>query len=111
MAKEELTRFEKAGLLAIKDFLSRDNYDKGFYELLCTTKIPSLLELDDAIRPAIVRFIVKFWEQEREGALPAGCNNEDQIKGALTLTLLIGYELGRKLRRPLTAKRVRLRKT
>jgi len=107
MAKEELTRFEKAGLLAYKDFLNRDDYDRELYGLLRTRKILKLSELDDAIRLAIVHFIEAFFESQKDLLVTPGSNQENLIKGALTVSLLIGCEAGRKLRRPLTAKRVR----
>jgi len=107
MAEEKLTEIEKERLLAFKDSRSRDDYDRELYGLLRTRKILKLSELDDAIRLAIVHFIEAFFESQKDLLVTPGSNQENLIKGALTVSLLIGCEAGRKLRRPLTAKRVR----
>ena len=111
MAEEELTRFEKAGLRAFKDSRKRGEYDKQFYELLWATEIPQMLELDEQIRRAITKFITEAWDRHLEIGRTQNIDEDSNAQSAMTIALLKGYELGRKLRRPLTAKRVRLRKS
>ena len=105
MANDELNPFEKSGLLAVKDLTNPDHYDEEFYKLLSTQKFPGVLELDDQIRPAIMKFIKEAWESLHWKFEQSGAISPAAVLTAMTEALLTGYELGRKLRRPLTAKR------
>ncbi len=104
MAKDELNHSEKAGLLAVKDLANPDHYDKEFYKLLSTQTFPGVLEIDDQIRPAIVKFIHKERESLHLESEQPQIISPGTVETAMTMALLRGYELGRKLRRPLTAK-------
>lgn len=104
MTEEELTHFEKAGLLAIKDHFNPDGYDVGFYILLQTTRIPDILIMDGAIRQALSKFIPEYWDNLQSTMSLVGADRDSIIQAAMTCSLLKGYELGRKLRQPLTLK-------
>ncbi|GAI92952.1 unnamed protein product [marine sediment metagenome] len=104
MANDELNPLEKSGLLAVKDLTNPDHYDKKFYKLLSTQRFPGPLEIDDQIRPAIAKFIEEAWESLHSTFDQPEVISKEVVATAMTGALLTGYELGRKLRRPLTAK-------
>lgn len=101
MAKE-LNQFEKAGLLAIKDHYSQDGYDKEFYRLLQTTEGPHILIIEERIRQAITKFIPEYRDHLESMMSSMSIDKESIIQAVMTCSLLKGYELGRKLRRPLS---------
>jgi len=103
MAGEDLTRFEKAALLAFKDSRKRGDYDVKFYELLWATEAPQALELDEQIRRAITQFVTEAWNRHLEVSRAQNLDGDATAKSAMTIALLKGYELGRKLQRPLTS--------
>jgi len=105
MVEGKLSKFERARLLAIKDHFNSDNYDEEFYKLLHTTVIPGLLELDERIRRAIVKFTTEVWGQQLKMSRALNIDDTSIVLGAITEALLQGYEVGRKRRRPLTTKR------
>jgi len=104
MANDELNPFEKSGLLAVKDHTNPGHYDEEFYKLLRIQPFPGLLELDDQIRPAIMKFILMKWESLHSKLDQSGTISQAAVMTAMTEALLTGYELGRKLHRPLTTK-------
>ncbi len=103
----ELNRFEKAGLLAIKDHYNPDGYDAEFYKLLQTTTIPNVLIMDEGIRQAIAKFIPESWDGLQSTMSLVGADIDSIIQAAMTCSLLKGYELGRKRRRPLIASKAK----
>ncbi|MBA7468302.1 hypothetical protein ES707_03545 [subsurface metagenome] len=104
MANDELNPFEKIGLQMAKDLTNPDHYDEEFYKLLSTQRIPRVLEIDDQIRTAIVKFIKETWESLHWKFDQPEILNLAAVMTAMTQALITGYELGRKLRRPLTTK-------
>jgi hypothetical protein len=105
MTEDKLTQEEKVTLLAIKDMADLDNYDEEFYKLVKAQSYPSVPEVDDRIRRAIFKFISSYSQTIAEVRRTGGVTQDEAIATALTVCLLKGYELGRKLRRPLTKKR------
>ena len=104
MAEEELNQFEKASLLAVKDHFNPDGYDAEFYRLLQTTRTPDLLIMKEEIRRAITKFIPEYWDGLEAEMTLLVADKQCIIAAAMTCSLLKGYEMGRKLRQPLTSK-------
>jgi len=105
MTEDKLTQEEKVTLPAIKDMADLDDYDEEFYKLLKTQSYPSVPEVDDQIRRAIFKFISSYSQTMVEVRRTGEVRQDETVTTALTVCLLKGYELGRKLRWPLTKKR------
>lgn len=104
MSEEELTLEDKAMLLASMDKRKRSDYDREIYQRLKAQNLISPEEIDGKIRRAIVRFVKEEWALLYGIGKDNGLDIDSIVGGALTDFLLIGYEVGRKLKRPLTAK-------
>lgn len=102
MAEDELTGSEKAALLAHVDLLNPDDYDKEFYEALKSIKFPGPDNVDDRLRRAIKKFVTEDFTETIGGLLAIEDRPIPAILAIITSCLLRGYELGRKLHRPLT---------
>jgi len=103
MSENNLTPNEKAGLLAIKDKFSCNSLDAKFYKLLETLDVPDITDLNEGVRKAIAKFIPEYWDRLQRELLTTGFYDYTVIISAMTLALLKGYELGRRMQRPLTA--------
>ena len=103
MAEDKLTGAEKAALLAHVDLLNPDDYDKEFYEALKSVEFPGPDNVDDRLRRAIKKFVAEDFTETIGRLLATGEPPIPAIMAIITSCLLRGYELGRKLHRPLTA--------
>lgn len=103
MPGHELTNSEKVTLVATLDAHNREDLDHEFFLELLSCNIPSPDEMDDRIRRAIQKFIDILTASMKKDSPPLEETTVIVIKAGLTQSLLVGYELGRKLRRPLTA--------
>lgn len=101
MVEGNLSDREKAGLLGFDDSRKMDDYDMEFYELLWATKPPKPMEMDDRIRRAIVRFVTNAWDQHLQACSAQSLDEDTTGRSAMNIAFLKGYELGRKLQRPL----------
>ena len=104
MTEDELTHAEKVTLISNMDAREQDDYDEEFYKLLRSQTSPDLIEIDARIRRAITKFIGDCAERWGNDPYTTEENRYVTFRTALTIGLLIGYELGRKLQRPLTLK-------
>jgi len=103
MNDNTLTHRKKARLLAATDVRSDEGRDEVLYQTLKSMPEPQPEQLDGKTRRAITAFIIETWAGL---AFVAAKNNQDPASmtmGAMTEMLITGYELGRMLRRPLTA--------
>jgi hypothetical protein len=103
MAKHELTQSEKVTLVATLDAHNREYFDQEFFQELMSCDIPRPDEMDDRIRRATQKFIDILTASMKKGSPPLEETTVVVIKAGLMQSLLVGYELGRKLQRPLTA--------
>ena len=101
MNNNNLTPNEKAAMLAIKDYFSSNSLDAEFYKSLETTKVPDIFDINEGIRKSIVKFIPEYYDMLQEALLPMGFDGDIKIIALMTSSLLLGYELGRTLRKPL----------
>lgn len=101
MANEQLTQFEKASFLGIKDVCYPDNYDREFYDFLWAQKVPDLLQIEDKLRPAIARFIREYWGELQPVLSGLNLSQDTLVESAMICAFLKGYELGRTRGRPL----------
>ena len=104
MSEYNLTRNEKAALLAISDIKHPNDYDKDFYVLLCQCAPVGPEEFDDRKRRATTKFINAYFETVTGRLHATGIDSDSIVKAGLHFMLTLGYELGRKLRTPLTRK-------
>jgi len=103
MSGHELTQFEKVKLLATLDAHNYEDFDKEFFQELEGCDIPLPDEVDARIRRAIFKFTDVLVAYIKKDCLPLEETTVEVIEGVLIQSLLVGYEMGRKLRRPLTA--------
>jgi len=103
MFEHELTQSEKVKLVATLDRHNSEDFDQEFFQELMSCDIPLPDELDDRIRRAIKKFTDILVASTKKDSLPLEGIPWGVIGGVLIQSLLVGYELGRKLRRPLTA--------
>lgn len=103
MAEAELTQWEKGRLIGAIDARNLTDYDEEFYQLLKRQVGPTAEDIDNRIHRAMLKFtheatrkILNAYDSEQIGIFPA-------IHATLLTGLIIGYEVGRKLKRPLTA--------
>ena len=103
MVDNTLTHRDKARLLASTDMRTDSGRDEALYQALKRMPEPQPEELDGRTRRAITAFVMETWAGL---ALVAAKNNQDPASmtmGAMTEMLITGYELGRKLQKPLAA--------
>ncbi|MDD4984457.1 MAG: hypothetical protein PHQ43_01510 [Dehalococcoidales bacterium] len=103
MADNTLTPKDKARVLASIDMRRTSDRDGELYQLLKQMPEPQPADLDGKTRRAITSFVIERWAGL---ALVAAKNNQDPASmtmGAMTEMLITGYELGRKLQKPLAA--------
>ena len=101
MNDNDLTNYEKLKLVAAGDHAQKTDYDEMLYELLSQAKPPFPHEIDDRSRRAITKYIMETWPSlKNEGEMWEHTVDETAM-GAMTQVLIIGYELGRMLRKPL----------
>lgn len=104
MHESDLTEEEMAGLTALKDTKSMNDCDARFLTALETCRIPFLHAVEDGKRRAITRYMVGLFEALLPRLKDAPELSDQRILTEMTLCLMLGYELGRKFRRPLTGK-------
>jgi len=104
MAEDELTHSEKVTLIANIDARQQDDYDEVFYELLMSQRTLGVLEVDDRIRRAITKFARNYSQHLINDIFEADVSLARVSEVSLTVGFLRGYELGRKLCRPLALK-------
>jgi len=103
MTDNLLTPKDKARVLASIDMRNTSDRDGDLYQLLKQMPEPQPEDLDGRTRRAITSFVMERWAGL---ALVAAKNNLDpamMTMGAMTEMLITGYELGRKLQKPLAA--------
>ena len=104
MDDNKLSLFKKVKLLAVLDRMHPGDYDKELYSLLCEIVPPRPDQFGDRKRRAIVLFVNAYWENLQGILQSEGMDNDTIARAGLHIMLTLGYELGRKLRRPLTRK-------
>lgn len=92
-----------AFLLATGDIKLKNDYDKDFYNELSRIKPPALESLDDRIRRAIIKYVETLWH-DFKGIATEDLHSDELLLAAMTESVLRGYELGRKLKRPIAGK-------
>ncbi len=103
MSDNNLTSLDKTALLASMDYQQATTYDAAFYSLLVQAEPPFPHEIDDAIRRAVAKYMQKSWPFLKSLGQQDECDIDATAMGAMTEMFFIGYELGRRMRKPLTA--------
>lgn len=101
MNDNNLTNVEKTRLVSTMDCRQITDYDEILYNLLSWTKPPFPHEIDDGSRRAISKYVMETWPILKALGEQEGNGIDATAMGAMTDTLLIGYELGRMLSKPL----------
>ncbi len=101
MNDNNLTNYEKTKLVVVGDHAQKTNYDEVLYELLSQTTPPLPHEIDDRSRRAITKYIMETWPILKNEGEQWEHTIDETAMGAMTQVLIIGYELGRELRKPL----------
>ena len=103
MSDNSLSNLEKARVISVMDHVQTDDFDGMLYALLTKAEPPYPHEVNDRTRRAISKYVMGAWPHLKSQGDRDGCSIDEIAMGAMTETLLIGYELGRQLQKPLTA--------
>lgn len=104
MSEDNLSTVDKVRLLATMDAQHPNNFDAEFLALLLTCEPPTPDVCNDRKRRAIMKFVNAYWENQKGVSQALDMDNDTIVKAGLHYMLTLGYELGRKLRSPLTRK-------
>ena len=103
MVDNTLTDRDKARLLASTDIRSNSGRDEALYQSLKRISAPLPQQMDGQTRRAITAFVMESWDSFKIIATKFNLDHDSITMGAMTEMLTTGYELGRKLQKPLAA--------
>ena len=103
MSDNNLTNLEKTKLVSTMDHRQAADYDEMLYKLLTQAEPPYPHEVDDRSRRAISKYVMGAWPHLKSLGERDGDSIDEIAMGAMTETLIIGFKLGRRMRKSLTA--------